>query len=313
MRLVLGRLLAFTLATPLVAFAQTAPEAAPAGPAPKAQPAVGADAETSPETKAGDRAARDTAARDTAAQDTAAQDTAAQDAAAQDSEGEGTSEQEAASQESEPPASAQAEPIPVAVPPPAEDDQGYSDGTEPLKETPEPESPFILGILWDMSLPLGSTRDCVDKYSVPGMSVDGRYRGFGNFGIGFTLAWHRMEEKSKETVSYRNATLTGTMAREVSSSPFTFKLSYALRDKQLPAIPYVGLGLGGTRVLRRLDVGIARFVDESWHFALVPELGAEIPAGPVLLLLGTRLNYAIKTKENPGQLYMNFSLGVGFD
>lgn len=301
----------FGLAIPSVvlpgaALAQTPGPEAPAAPA-KPAPTAPAEAEAAPtEPAPAEPAPAETAAAEPAAAEPAAVETAPGEPAP-------TAAPETAPGAAGAAGATAAAAVTPPEPPQAAAGEGgdYANSPEALPEKEE-ESPFILGILWDMSLPLGSTKDFAGKYSVPGMSIDGRYRGFGNFGIGLTLAWHRIEEKSEETVTKDNATLTGTMVREVSSSPFTVKFTYAKRQG-LSFVPYAGVGVGGTRVLRRLDVGVARFVDESWHFTFVPEIGVEVPLGPVLALVSTRFNYAVKTKEAPEQLYMNFSVGIGFD
>ncbi len=194
------------------------------------------------------------------------------------------------------------------------DDGGYSDATLVSPPTPESypqDSVFMLGVLWDVSIPVASTTDFTSKVSPQGISVDGRYRGFGNLGIGFTVAWHTLSEKTRSTTTYGSATISGTQVRETAATPFTGKIFYALRDMK-KVIPYVGFGLGGARVVRRLDMGISRFTDESWHWAMVPEIGVEVPAASFDLLASTRFNYLFKSSDAPEQLYFNLSVGVGF-
>jgi opacity protein-like surface antigen len=170
----------------------------------------------------------------------------------------------------------------------------------------------MLGLLWDMSLPVGVTHDFVGKFSGRGFAVDGRYSGFGNFGLGVTLAWHILDQKTDTTTTWDAVTISGTQVREISSSPFTAKVFYALRE-QKQFIPYAGVGMGAARVIRRIDMGIASVTDESWHFAFVPELGVEVPLKAATVLASTRFNYFVKNNDGPAQLYMNFSLGIGFD
>lgn len=216
------------------------------------------------------------------------------------------------------PPTEQAPPIPEEKeseepPPPA-----YTDDYAGAENSPKEElaserapSPFMLGLLWDTVLPVGNTADYVGKFSPQGFSIDGRYSGFGELGLGVTMAWHVLEQRTRSTTSWQNATITGTQIREVSSSPFTFKISYAKRDLG-KVIPYAGLGLGAARVFRRLDMGISSLSDQSWHFAFVPELGVEVPMKSFSLLASTRFNYFVKGDGAPAQTYMNFSVGVGF-
>src|SRR5690606_2277882 len=98
-----------------------------------------------------------------------------------------------------------------------------------------------------------------------------------------------LSEKTRRTTTYGPATISGVQVRETSSTPFTGKVFYALRDMK-KVIPYAGFGLGGARVVRRLDIGISRFTDESWHWAMVPEVGIEVPASSFDLLASARFN-----------------------
>ena len=199
---------------------------------------------------------------------------------------------------------------PVAAPSYAENSQ-----TEPAVE--KKKSPFVLGLLWDMSVPIGSTHQFTPKITAKGFTVDGRYHGFGNvgvgnIGVGLSLAWHTMDSRTETSVKWKNATISGTQIREISSTPFTAKAWYALRD--LEGIhPYAGMGFGAARIVRRVDMGISRVVDETWHVALVPEIGVEIPLKVAVLLASSRFNYFFKTDNGPKQMYFNFSVGLGFD
>jgi hypothetical protein len=210
---------------------------------------------------------------------------------------------------------------PPAPSPSAASDGGYGKG-EPSKPTDvalveeKKKSGLLVGFFLDSSLPLGSSSEFVDTFSFQGFSVDLRYIGFGNLGLGGMVAWHTIAEKSQRTLEWEGAALTGTMVTELSLTPILAKVSYALREVPEGAppkqfVPYVATGLGASRLVRRLDAGISRIVDESWHFSLVPEVGVEVPVGPVAVLAAARFNYLFATDDAPEQLYMNFSLGVG--
>src|SRR5690606_12097662 len=219
-------------------------------------------------------------------------------------------EQQPVPEESAEASQAPPEPTPAPV---YKDDYADSDNAAVDDLVPEKKpSPFMLGLLWDMSLPVGITHDFVGKFSGRGFAVDGRYSGFGNIGLGVTLAWHILDQKTETTTTWDAVTISGTQVREISSSPFTAKVFYALRDQE-KFIPYAGIGMGAARVVRRIDMGIASLTDESWHFAFVPELGVEVPFKAATLLASTRFNYFVKNNDGPAQLYMNFSLGVGFN
>ncbi|GEM_PF-899525 len=174
-------------------------------------------------------------------------------------------------------------------------------------------SHLLMGIYWDMGVPLGSSADWVSDYSVQGFAFDVRYFPKGNWGLGGGLAWNTFSEKTVSTVTRQNATLTGAQVHELSTTPLTFKGFYSLRDLKLPATPYVSLGLGGSRALRRVDAGISRYIVESWHWTMAPEIGVELPTGRAgSALAALRFNYLFKTSDAPEQLYLNISVGFGF-
>jgi opacity protein-like surface antigen len=174
------------------------------------------------------------------------------------------------------------------------------------------DSPFVLALVYDTALPLGKTKDLTGKFSGRGFTVDGRYRSKAGITLGFAVSWQVFEEKSNMTFDYDNATISGTSARETSTTPMLATVGYISRANER-ILPYVRLGVGGMRVWRRVDIGISRIVDETWHFSLVPEIGAEIPVARFLLIPAIRYNVGFASGGAPSQSYINFSLGVGFD
>ena len=174
----------------------------------------------------------------------------------------------------------------------------------------------MIGLALDTSMPVGSSTDFVDNFSFQGFLVDVSYHGLpktgpGTFGFGAAISWNTMSEKSDKTTTWKDETICGTVVTDLSVTPLVAKVQYALRNPGSRFIPYVGIGAGGARALRRVDLGISRVTDDSWHWALVPEVGLEIPLGSFAILAATRFNYLFQAGDAPEQLFMNFSLGVG--
>jgi hypothetical protein len=69
-------------------------------------------------------------------------------------------------------------------------------------------------------------------------------------------------------------------------------------------------GFGAARSVRRLIVGFSSLSEASWHFAIVPEAGLHIPAGPTLLQTNVRLTYLPAAGGVDDQTYLNFSFGL---
>ncbi len=204
-------------------------------------------------------------------------------------------------------------PTPSEQEPKDTDEDTYEDSRlESPEGEKDPVSPFLFGVLWDHSFPLGKSRDLVRNYSLRGFAFEGRYQGLKNFGLGFRIAWNTMEEKETSTYTQGALTVTGTQLRTLSASPMFLTVSYGMpRDRVIR--PYVMFGAGGARVLRQLDLGISRYLEESWHWAVAPEMGLEIPTDYLVVMAAARMNALFATKEAPSQLYLSFSLGLGFD
>jgi hypothetical protein len=212
----------------------------------------------------------------------------------------------AAAPPASPKAPASSEP-PPATEEPIDDYDGASD-VALVEEKPRPKN-LSLGVAVDFTFPIAKTADFISKASIQGLSLDLRYYAWGNIGIGAGLALDSLSKKSTETVTWENATFTGTQVRELSYTPITLKGYYAWRE-QTRVIPYVAAGLGAARAVKRLTVGITGLAEASWHFAVVPEAGLQIPVGPTLLLTNVRLNYLPPSAGVGEHVFANFSFGL---
>ena len=123
------------------------------------------------------------------------------------------------------------------------------------------------------------------------------------------MALDSLSKKTTDSVEWDNATISGTQVREMAFTPLTVKGYYAWRD-QKQFIPYVAAGLGAARAVRRVVVGFSSLVENSWHFAMVPEAGLQIPAGPTVLTTNVRLSYLPPSAGVEDLLFANFSFGL---
>ena len=181
----------------------------------------------------------------------------------------------------------------------------------------------MVGLTWDLSIPLASTADFTNQVSVQGFGIEVKYLGLDKVGlknveVGGMVAWHTLAQKGYATFVDGDTTVSGTTVNEMSSNPLLLRAHYVFRSGDRPdavgtIVPYVAGGVGGARVLRRTDLGINRFVEESWHWAVGPELGIELPLGPATLLVSSRLNYLFGSGDGPEQLYVNLSVGAGLE
>jgi hypothetical protein len=178
------------------------------------------------------------------------------------------------------------------------------------------ESGFFIGATWDMNLPVGSSTEFASTFGVQGVGVQARYQGLGRIGLGGVVAWEAWSQKSDQTTVSGNATLGGTQARTIWVNPVYARAQFALFDIRSPSshktpVPYAALNFGGAHATRRVDVGISRLTEDSWHWAFAPEIGVEIPVSRLVVLAGARFNYLFASGEGPEQLYFSFNIGLG--
>jgi hypothetical protein len=194
-------------------------------------------------------------------------------------------------------------------------------------------SPFLVCALIEPSFLFGEWGNFAGSFGLEGFGVDVRYLGFSKLRLTASIGWHSASGTSLESSSAGGVAYTGTAAKQIAMTPLLGKVGYSFElgkgassqgsDKSAsgllgqgkykgPAVSYVSLGLGATRVARRADFGIVTTFQDAWHFAIVPEVGVEVPVGPVYLLASARLNLLMPSDGSSLLGYANASVGVGF-
>ena len=193
-----------------------------------------------------------------------------------------------------------------AVTPPEDDYEGAE--SQLPKEDKQPND-LMLNIMVDLTIPLAAASDFIGDVSIQGFSIDVRYFAFGNFGIGASVAFDSLSTKEAGSVEWNGSTITGIHRRDLSFTPILAKGYYAWREKE-KFIPYVALGAGAARTARRINAGYFSLNDDSWHFALSPEVGLHIPVGPTVIVANGRLGYLVGNSGQDTQMFGNVSLGL---
>jgi outer membrane protein len=181
----------------------------------------------------------------------------------------------------------------------------------------------VLGALWDMALPVGPTRDFTSSFSGRGFALDFQYWGLGRLGLGAEFIWNTMSDKGMSERTINDVTVSGVAVKELDTnellakvmvSPIDWREARVAGHKKpfSSVVPYLGVALGGARVVRRVDISVSRYVDESWHWAFVPEVGVQVPASFATLMAAVRFNYIAGSSDAPEQMFMNFAVGGGF-
>lgn len=172
-------------------------------------------------------------------------------------------------------------------------------------------SQSIWKMTYDVAIPFSSTKDYTDHFSWRGASLDGDRMLDSNLGIGFGFSWQTFVEKEVDTqLEYNNSLVTGTQVRYVNTIPMFARLSY-YNEMDL-FTPYFTAGIGTAWQEKRTDIGVWSITESAWHFALAPEIGIIVPAGPTFVTFKVKYMQAFKTSSTDALTYLNFGLGLAW-
>ena len=101
------------------------------------------------------------------------------------------------------------------------------------------------------------------------------YRGVVNdqLMVGIDLGWNVFyEKKDHDSYTYGTETISGVQYRTLNEFPMLISADYLISSASAFK-PYVGLGIGTIYTKKSTDMGIYRWQENIWQFALKPELG----------------------------------------
>ena len=87
---------------------------------------------------------------------------------------------------------------------------------------------------------------------------------------------------------------------------------YFSTDKRSKRV-FAGLNAGGLYMERRTEVGFIGIEEDTWHFAVAPELGIQLPWDAFLGYIAARYHYAFKAGDVEAQQYLEIKVGFGLD
>jgi opacity protein-like surface antigen len=164
---------------------------------------------------------------------------------------------------------------------------------------------------YTVAVPLGNTRDVMDKLSFRGITADYRYHFNDVASVGASIGWsvfYDKEEFNEEPLS-SGTTLTGTQYYYINSLPILATFNYFMDGDRVA--PFGGLGIGTTFNETRIEMGLNRLDLDVWHFTLAPELGAKLNAtGEVSAYITARYNISFETKYSNTQSYLGLNFGI---
>jgi OmpW family len=171
----------------------------------------------------------------------------------------------------------------------------------------------IWNFQWVMGMPLGSTSDFIDQFSVRGFAIDGRGYVTDNLTVGGRAGWSTFyKDFGWVTETNGNYTINGYKRRYINTIPLTINAHYYFGKSQV--LPYIGLGAGAYYVETRDFMGIYYLREKAWHFGLAPEAGVEIPFGNsnTGINFAVKYNYAAKTKDTSEIAWLEIDLGIAY-
>jgi outer membrane protein len=169
---------------------------------------------------------------------------------------------------------------------------------------------FYTNLGYDVSFPLGNTKDFVPPVSFRGFTFSGGYFLNESLALEFRWSWHVFYDDIPFDV-YESGTMaiSGKQYRSINAFPMTFGAKYFFSSTGFR--PYLGFGLGPYKTRKRTEMGIYYVEDRQWHFGLTPEAGFiyNFSSG-VGIMANVRYDYMMKAGNVGTQ--SNISLSVGF-
>ena len=170
---------------------------------------------------------------------------------------------------------------------------------------------------YQISFPLGDTKDYTDNTSFRGVGLDFRYTLNKSTTVGITLGWNVFYERNDETILVETenpGAITGTQDRYLNSFPIMASIHYYFGQKR-GIRPYLGLNAGVYRMIQRLGIGISAIQNNRWEWGVAPEVGIIFPVDRELaILINGKYNYTFTGESVVGtdinHSYVTVGLGL---
>jgi outer membrane protein len=131
----------------------------------------------------------------------------------------------------------------------------------------------LLSVQYSVGFPTGDFSKYISNTSFLGMNVDYRNMVTPNIGVGVEFAWNNFYESSGyNTFTTGTASISGKQYRYTFAAPLLLAADYYFKSSD-KIKPFIGIGLGTTHSRNSLDMGMYRWEEDVWHFALRPEAG----------------------------------------
>ncbi len=143
----------------------------------------------------------------------------------------------------------------------------------------------IYSVNYQMSTPLGDSRDFISKMSFEGVNLNWAYFVTHNITVGFDVTYNNYHEKFSKSIYRPNdyTAINAAQYRYTQVFPIKAQVKYFYNPDRCIK-PYIGVGIGALSAGEHIIVQDIDSWYNSWGFLLSPEIGALIP-------FGSRKNY----------------------
>ena len=172
-------------------------------------------------------------------------------------------------------------------------------------------SEWYWGATYSTALPMGDQKTFTDgqSFSFRGATIEGRKILNENASAGLSFGWHVFNASGDRTNVVQNVTISGNQFRYTNAFPLFANMHYYF-GQQGALRPYVGANVGTIYAERRVDINLYSVSQDTWHFAVAPEVGVVFPLGWVVRgVLAARYHYGLSASDYSPQ-YFSFSFGI---
>ncbi len=169
------------------------------------------------------------------------------------------------------------------------------------------------GINYGMASPFQDTKEFAEGTSWRNFGMDVLAVVRPNTAVGLSFGWNVFNEitPSSDVSSLENIDVGGTKFRYINSLPMLVTIRQFMGTRG-GTRPFFGLGVGTQLVKRAVDVSVFRISEDTWHFALAPEIGVTLPLrSDATWYLSAEYNYAVKSSDQTHS-YLGLNIGVAW-
>ncbi len=169
-----------------------------------------------------------------------------------------------------------------------------------------------------MAFSSGDFKEFIDEPSYRGWHLEGRHLLLDNkISIGFGFGWSGFyKDFGRSMHEFDGGAITSNMYRYLYTTSLDANVHYYVLEDDVFIQPYVGFQFGPHYYRKQTQVGSYYVEDETWDFAIAPELGFFIPFGEDSewgFNTSARYNYAFYTQDNfEGLSYLQVNIGLSY-